>query len=671
MTLLTDRRDAPSDDARAAVGSGVLRRGSTPDRLFAASVVAVLIPVVVATVRAAQRGWRPVGDNGYFLIRSRDVLTSHHPLLGTWTSASQNTATNFNNPGPLLFDLLALPTKLGGSIGLAIGAAALNGLSLVGIALMARRRGGPVVGMAAVLVSGLLCSSMGSELLYDPWQPHSLLLPFLFGLTCTWALADGDVVALPWALGVGSLLVQTHLTYAVLVVALGMWGVIGLGRALRQARADDPDGWAARRRSLRRVLVVSAVVVGLCWLQPVVENVTASGQGNLSRLAGNMTSAEEKVGVADGTRVVADVVIVPPAWLRPSFAEALDHNTAQQDPDQIASLDASFPVAAMLLVGLGALMLAAGWTARRRRDGAALAALATAGVALGTGLVTAWLMPSGAFGISAHQFRWLWPLGAFTALALLAAVIGQVATTSHRRQVLSVALFVGILLVAASTLPTYNVRAGPVADATAGATMDEAARQMVALEDEGPLLVDTTGIRFAEPYTGPVMAELQRRGIPFYVDSEVQVRQLGEARRLGDEDVQRLLFREGDGAAAPVPGARRVVYVEGLDETEQRERDARRDAIVDHLTTSGLVTRDLDDGSLLPAERAAVPTDHDRATIERLVDSGLILRLLEDDHLVLSDEWEERLGRYQDLEDRWDFRTMGLFLAPLRADEGP
>lgn len=669
MTLLTDRRDAPSDDARAAVGSGVLRRGSTPDRLFAASVVAVLIPVVVATVRAAQRGWRPVGDNGYFLIRSRDVLTSHHPLLGTWTSASQNTATNFNNPGPLLFDLLALPTKLGGSIGLAIGAAALNGLSLVGIALMARRRGGPVVGMAAVLVSGLLCSSMGSELLYDPWQPHSLLLPFLFGLICTWSLVDGDVVALPWALGVGSLLIQTHLTYAVLVVALGAWGVAGLVVALRRSRAGDPDGWAARRRSLRRALVISAVVVALCWLQPVVENVTAAGQGNLSRLTGNMTSAEEKVGVSLGTRVVADVVVMPPAWVRPSFEHSLD--TFEQDAEGVPPLRASYPVAAALLVGLGALIVVGARTARWRRDGAVAAALATAGVALGTGLVTAWLLPFGAFGIASHQFRWLWPLGAFTALALLAALIGGVGTTPRRRHVLAVAMLVGILLVAASTLPTYNVGSGPVADATAAATMDEAAEQMAALEDEGPLLVDATGIRFAEPYTGPVMAELQRRGIPFYVDSEILVRQLGESRRLGDEDVQRLLFREGDAAAAPVPGARRVVYVEGLDEAEQRERDAQRDAIVDHLTTSGLVTRDLDDGSLPPAERAAVPTDHDRGAIERLVDSGLILRLLEDDHLVLSEEWEGRLGRYRDLEARWDFRTMGLFLAPLRPDEGP
>jgi hypothetical protein len=89
-------------------GTGPAERGL----LLVVTVLAVL-PVVVATVRAAARGWLPVGDNAYFAIRARDVLTEHHPLLGTWTSASVSAGTDFNNPGPLLFDLLAIPAKLG------------------------------------------------------------------------------------------------------------------------------------------------------------------------------------------------------------------------------------------------------------------------------------------------------------------------------------------------------------------------------------------------------------------------------------------------------------------------------------------------------------------------------------------------------------------------------
>ena len=58
----------------------------------------------------------PIGDDSFFSIRAWDVFTEHPPLLGTWTSASQSVGTNINNPGPLFFDLLAVPVRVFGSI---------------------------------------------------------------------------------------------------------------------------------------------------------------------------------------------------------------------------------------------------------------------------------------------------------------------------------------------------------------------------------------------------------------------------------------------------------------------------------------------------------------------------------------------------------------------------
>ena len=88
--------------------------------------IAAVTPFVVATVRAIRDGWYPIGDNAFFALRARDVLTEHHPLLGTWTSASLSVGRNLNNPGPLLFDLLAVPAKADPAAGLAIGVAAVN-----------------------------------------------------------------------------------------------------------------------------------------------------------------------------------------------------------------------------------------------------------------------------------------------------------------------------------------------------------------------------------------------------------------------------------------------------------------------------------------------------------------------------------------------------------------
>jgi hypothetical protein len=212
------------------------RPASRPERsragslLFPASLLAALVPVVVAAVRAVDRGWIPVTDNALITIRARDVLTDHHPLLGTWSSASATTGTDFNNPGPLLFDLLALPARIvEGGAGVAVAVALLNVVSVIGIGVFARRRGGDVVGIAALAVTAGLTWAMGSEVLYEPWQPHSLLLPFLCFMVLCWSVACGDLVALPLAVVAGSLVLQTHLSYGILVPALGACAAVGLG----------------------------------------------------------------------------------------------------------------------------------------------------------------------------------------------------------------------------------------------------------------------------------------------------------------------------------------------------------------------------------------------------------------------------------------------------------
>ena len=74
-----------------------------------------VLPIVVAAVRAIVQHWRPIGDNALVALRAHDVLTSHQPLLGTWSSASLEAGTNLNHPGPLLFESVALPVKLLGS----------------------------------------------------------------------------------------------------------------------------------------------------------------------------------------------------------------------------------------------------------------------------------------------------------------------------------------------------------------------------------------------------------------------------------------------------------------------------------------------------------------------------------------------------------------------------
>ena len=42
-------------------------------------VVVVCLPIAWAALRAAWSDWVPIGDDAYFTVRSRDVLTADHP----------------------------------------------------------------------------------------------------------------------------------------------------------------------------------------------------------------------------------------------------------------------------------------------------------------------------------------------------------------------------------------------------------------------------------------------------------------------------------------------------------------------------------------------------------------------------------------------------------------
>ena len=653
----------PTPRAEAAPST---RPAPVGGRLLVAAVVAALLPVVVATARAVGGGWLPVGDNAYFAIRAADTLTEHHPLLGTWTSASLTAGTNFNNPGPLLFQLLAPPTKLLGSeIGVAVGAALLNGLAVVGIAIVARRRGGPLLGTLSMAIAALLCWSLGSELLFDPWQPNSLLLTFLFGLMLIWSLVAGDVALLPVAVGVTSVIIQTHLSYALLLAALAGWAVLGLALFLRRERREAGESWTALRRATVRSAILALAVAAVCWSQPVLEQLTSEGQGNLTRLAGNMTVTERRVGPELGSRIVADV-LVPPFWLRPSYGDALIPDAAAPPgADPLTTLDPTFPVAVALLAGVAVLLLLAHRSARGRGDRVSAAALSTALVAGGAGLLTAWNLPYSLFGVSNHQFRWLWPVAAFVTFALVASLVRAGSGRGVARHAVAVATAV-TAVVALANLPTNNQGSGPSRDDWAIPVVRELNRQMAALEGEGTLLLDPDGTQFAEPFTGPVMAELQRRGIPFVVEDEALVRQLGESRRLEGE-AKRLQVLQGPNARTAPAGSRQVALVEGLTDEEQVELEELMASLAEHLRDEPLRVTEEGVAALGRPEHAPGVAAIRAGDAEGIVSSHVLVFLVEEDLLELDEGWAPRFERYADLQRRTDRDTVALYLKPLDA----
>src|SRR5690606_7174935 len=244
-------------------------------------------------VRPRGRLTGPVQRHGRRPGWYRRLGTEHHHLVGPWSSGSLVVGETVHHPGPLYYDLLAPWVRvLGPWVGLAVGVAAINVAASVLAVLAARRIGGPVAMLSVAAAAVGLQYAMGSELLYDVWQPNALVLPYLALLVVAAAVAGGDVALVPWVVGLGSLVVQTHVSHAMVV---GVACAVALGACVWQVRrAGRPVPW-------RRPLVAGAVVAVAAWCQPVVEELRDPGDGNLSRLVRVAASGEaEQVGLGRG-----------------------------------------------------------------------------------------------------------------------------------------------------------------------------------------------------------------------------------------------------------------------------------------------------------------------------------------------------------------------------------
>ena len=146
--------------------------------------VAVIIAslFICASVLSATTINRPT--SALFEIRGRDVFTNNNPLLGLRSSASEG-QQSLHHPGPLLFYILAIPVRLlGGSAGIALGVVAIHSVVIALAVLAAHQFGGRSFAVAAAVSASLLCWTLGSDTVIDPWQPYILVIPF-FALLVT------------------------------------------------------------------------------------------------------------------------------------------------------------------------------------------------------------------------------------------------------------------------------------------------------------------------------------------------------------------------------------------------------------------------------------------------------------------------------------------------------
>jgi hypothetical protein len=544
-------------------------------------LAAAVLPAVVMAVRAAADGWVPLFDAAYFTVRSRDVATSHNPLVGAWSMGSREVGAWLNNLGPLQLDLLAPFTKLDPYWGTAAGVAATNIAAIVGVWLVSRRLLGPVGVVGAMVATVLLQLNEGSLMLIEARQQLALVLPMWCTLWLAAATWTGRRWALPWLALAASFVLQTHFTYAYQTVAVA--GAASIAFVVRHRHS---------RAGLVPTVVLAMAVTALCWALPVWDQF--AGSGNAAEVFGQSGGSQRSVGAGRGVRILAESAFLPPFAVPGSMGDLLREGARP-----------SLPVAVVALV---AWAISLGWAAiALRRSHRGLAAMAAVGlVALGGSIVAVIkIPPTEQFGIIAQNYYWSWPIAVFAGTA----VAGSVLRAPYRRwrrsagdnasDVVVLAMAMATALAAIPLLRPTNLlpetdHEWAVSRQLARPLLDEFGASLDELDPSGPVLVDLGAVRHVR-YT--LLAELQRRGIDFvFAAGSTDLSRFGHDRCDDGTATVLLTLRGGPGAVQLRSTEALLATVPGLTD----EQAARSAELADRFGEA------LRDGSVAVDEEAIV-----------------------------------------------------------------
>jgi hypothetical protein len=388
-------------DATAHTAGATTRPTTWRDSRWLAplAIAAALLPLVVSAISMAVRvgtEYRPQADQAWIELQIRDI--GHFPvLLGPYSRFG------WFHPGPLLYYVLWLPYRLTGStsVSLVVGALVVNAAAVAGIALIAKRRGGLTLLLITLLLLGLLERSLGAQFLRDVWNPSITVLPLALLVFLAWTASAGDVWAVPIAAGVATFLVQTHVSYGLVVGTIALGTIIGL--VVTERRLGPAS--AARRRSYLWGAVITAGVLALLWL-PVLVQQLFRDPGNVGQLYHFFRDHGREQSYGNAFHMMGQQLSVAPEWLRGSAKVNLYSGAVD--------LSGSAPIP-LALLALVAATVVAWW-----RDKVAwrLNALVLAAFAAGFVAVTRIVGE-----IFPYLVRWSWTLGMLAWLAVAWTVV--------------------------------------------------------------------------------------------------------------------------------------------------------------------------------------------------------------------------------------------------------
>lgn len=537
---LTDR--APTSD----VARGSASTPSRANRWCAVLLGAIaVVPVIAVVVTRSGRSYLPMQDFANIDLRVRDVWSTDFPLVGPYSRYG------WNHPGGLFFWLLAPLSGLFGRAPWAtqVGSALLQGVAAAWIAVVAwRHRGLPQVAFwLAVLWLGYL--SRGSWFFLQPWGPHAMFPFFALFLCLIWLVRRDRLSTLPQAAFVATLLVQTHIGFAIFVAA---------GVAFVTPEVVRAAGGFRGILRLRAVLI-SIAVLAVLWF-PVALDTVLHWPGNFAH-AIRLTALDppaNRQGLRSGLGLFADAFKPLPEWL--GGTASYNRYTGEALP-----ASAGYLLVAVALLGLGAF---AAWKTRNTDD---RRLMQLTGLTCVIGVVSL----AGVSGPpSAYLFYWRETVGALVFLSSLWCLGRWIDSTGRTHSVTALAIGCAAAVVIASAVMTTRIVTNPVENGFSVAPVHELLDQLARDgHPDGPVLVLGAGTRLGG-VQGAVFNELERQGVdvralpgePF---------QWGRQRTSRPEDTSGVWYvTEGSGTFAllsALPGAEVIAQTHVLSPADEQE----------------------------------------------------------------------------------------------------
>lgn len=585
--VATASRHSRSANADARRRDGDPRPPGRGSRQIVVGIVVaalILLPAIVAIALTIGRKWVPVDDFAIIDLRVRDVWSLHPPLSGL---ISRN---GWNHPGPAMFWLIGLFSGATGAPPWAtrVGGTLLQLIALGWLVWVTWRHSLRML-LAAATVTSLSYLALGQWLFVQPWNlwvpiPFFILFVFLVCLAADGAFRQLIAISL-----VGSLIVQTHISYALFVVAGFIW-VIGWTWADARGDGQAPDRW-------RSTVIVSAAIWFVSWIPPMLDVVT-DWPGNLGRIASYFVHGEgTTVGLSRAVGLMSAEFHVVPPWLGGYSAR-----------DSFTTL--SIAGSAWWLVAPVALLVVAAFAGHTRALRIERRMVGFAALLLGIGI----LAISRADAPRGYTFQWRVVIAAFVVVVGLWS-LGSTVSPRIGPVLRALALVLVVACVAWGSI-SHTVRLDPDArvmsyhgdanplEAHAQALDDVMAqlRRGDHVLPGGPVLLVARGGR---DVLDGVVNELDRDGVDVRV-LPMLAGGFGAQREMRARDAQQIWYVTNRGSSVPrlleQPGARLIAYASPLGARRDQELTRLQQELTVEFRRAGVpgLARWLDSSNLNP-----------------------------------------------------------------------